>query len=92
MLMFIRCTFDFFSLFDDIYCTISAVLFNIYGPAVEEDDIERVRFKLLFYKILQRRWEHLLALGKRVFVVGDLNIAPSSIDRCDAQPGFEKQT
>uniref|UniRef100_A0A0D3H9E2 DNA-(apurinic or apyrimidinic site) endonuclease 2 n=1 Tax=Oryza barthii TaxID=65489 RepID=A0A0D3H9E2_9ORYZ len=29
------------------------VLFNIYGPAVEEDDIERVRFKLLFYKILQ---------------------------------------
>uniref|UniRef100_A0A0E0B5T3 DNA-(apurinic or apyrimidinic site) endonuclease 2 n=1 Tax=Oryza glumipatula TaxID=40148 RepID=A0A0E0B5T3_9ORYZ len=68
------------------------VLFNIYGPAVEEDDIERVRFKLLFYKILQRRWQHLLALGKRVFVVGDLNIAPSSIDRCDAQPGFEKQT
>ncbi|KAF0924428.1 hypothetical protein E2562_010095 [Oryza meyeriana var. granulata] len=67
------------------------VLFNIYGPAVEEDDRERVRFKLLFYKRLQRRWEHLLALGKRVFVVGDLNIAPASIDRCDAPPGFEKQ-
>ncbi|KAL6655160.1 hypothetical protein ACP70R_005986 [Stipagrostis hirtigluma subsp. patula] len=67
------------------------VLFNIYGPAVEEDDKERVRFKLLFYKILQKRWEHLLALGKRVFVVGDLNIAPASIDRCDAPPGFEKQ-
>lgn len=57
--MFIRCTFDFFSLFDDIYCTISAVLFNIYGPAVEEDDIERVRFKLLFYKILQVLHVHL---------------------------------
>jgi len=28
---------------------------------------------------------------KRVFVVGDLNIAPASIDRCDAPPGFEKQ-
>ncbi|KAK3129594.1 hypothetical protein QOZ80_6BG0482120 [Eleusine coracana subsp. coracana] len=67
------------------------VLFNLYGPAVEEDDKERVRFKLLFYKILQRRWEHLLSLGKRVFVVGDLNIAPASIDRCDAPPGFEKQ-
>ncbi|XP_062199593.1 DNA-(apurinic or apyrimidinic site) endonuclease 2-like isoform X2 [Phragmites australis] len=67
------------------------VLFNIYGPAVEEDDKERVCFKLLFYKILQKRWEHLLALGKRVFVVGDLNIAPASIDRCDAPPGFEKQ-
>ncbi|XP_006660893.2 DNA-(apurinic or apyrimidinic site) endonuclease 2 [Oryza brachyantha] len=67
------------------------VLFNIYGPAVQEDDKERLRFKLLFYKILQRRWEHMLALGKRVFVVGDLNIAPASIDRCDAPPGFEKQ-
>jgi len=67
------------------------VLFNIYGPAVEEGDKERVHFKLLFYKILQKRWEHLLALGKRVFVVGDLNIAPASIDRCDAPPGFEKQ-
>ncbi|CAL5082565.1 unnamed protein product [Urochloa decumbens] len=67
------------------------VLFNIYAPAVQEDDKERVRFKLLFYKILQKRWEHLLALGKRVFVVGDLNIAPASIDRCDAPPGFEKQ-
>ncbi|XP_044950487.1 DNA-(apurinic or apyrimidinic site) endonuclease 2 isoform X1 [Hordeum vulgare subsp. vulgare] len=67
------------------------VLFNIYGPSIGEDDEERVRFKLLFYKVLQRRWEFLLALGKRVFVVGDLNIAPSSIDRCDAPPGFEKQ-
>uniref|UniRef100_A0A0D9XG28 DNA-(apurinic or apyrimidinic site) endonuclease 2 n=1 Tax=Leersia perrieri TaxID=77586 RepID=A0A0D9XG28_9ORYZ len=67
------------------------VLFNIYGPAVQEDDKERLRFKLLFYKILQRRWEHMLALGKRVFVVGDLNIAPASVDRCDAPPGFEKQ-
>ncbi|TVU10186.1 hypothetical protein EJB05_43697, partial [Eragrostis curvula] len=67
------------------------VLFNLYGPAVVEDDEERVRFKLLFYKILQKRWEHLLSLGKRVFVVGDLNIAPASIDRCDAPSGFEKQ-
>uniref|UniRef100_A0ACD5Y2S4 Uncharacterized protein n=1 Tax=Avena sativa TaxID=4498 RepID=A0ACD5Y2S4_AVESA len=67
------------------------VLFNLYGPAIGEDDEERVRFKLLFYKILQKRWECLLALGKRVFVVGDLNIAPGSVDRCDAPPGFEKQ-
>ncbi|TVU10176.1 hypothetical protein EJB05_43687, partial [Eragrostis curvula] len=67
------------------------VLFNLYGPAVVEDDEERVRFKLLFYKILQKRWEHLLSLGKRVFVVGDFNIAPASIDRCDAPSGFEKQ-
>jgi len=31
------------------------VLFNIYGPSVEEGDKERVHFKLLFYKILQGR-------------------------------------
>ncbi|KAF7066935.1 hypothetical protein CFC21_072856 [Triticum aestivum] len=80
-----------FSVCDDMYCAICVVLFNIYGPSIGEDDEERVRFKLLFYKILQKRWEFLLALGKRVFVVGDLNIAPSSIDRCDASPGFEKQ-
>ena len=45
----------------------------------------------MFINVFQKRWEHLLALGKRVFVVGDLNIAPASIDRCDAPPGFEKQ-
>ncbi|XP_020113175.1 DNA-(apurinic or apyrimidinic site) lyase 2 [Ananas comosus] len=65
------------------------VIFNIYGPRAEHDDDERVRFKLIFYKILQKRWEFLLAEGKRVFVVGDLNIAPAAIDRCDAEPGFE---
>lgn len=66
------------------------VLFNLYGPRAEEDDKERLRFKLLFFKVLQERWETLLSQGKRVIVVGDLNIAPAAIDRCDAQPGFEK--
>lgn len=27
--------------------------------------------------------------GRRIIVVGDLNIAPSIIDRCDAGPDFE---
>nr|XP_009382722.1 PREDICTED: DNA-(apurinic or apyrimidinic site) lyase 2 isoform X1 [Musa acuminata subsp. malaccensis]XP_018675749.1 PREDICTED: DNA-(apurinic or apyrimidinic site) lyase 2 isoform X1 [Musa acuminata subsp. malaccensis]XP_018675750.1 PREDICTED: DNA-(apurinic or apyrimidinic site) lyase 2 isoform X1 [Musa acuminata subsp. malaccensis] len=66
------------------------VLFNIYGPRAENDDEERCRFKFIFFKILQRRWEFLLSQGKRVFVVGDLNIAPAAIDRCDASPDFEK--
>ncbi|XP_073012562.1 DNA-(apurinic or apyrimidinic site) endonuclease 2 isoform X2 [Typha latifolia] len=66
------------------------VLFNIYGPRAEDDDKERIRFKILFFNILRKRWEHLLAQGKRVFVVGDLNIAPAAIDRCDAEPCFEK--
>ncbi|XP_023517127.1 DNA-(apurinic or apyrimidinic site) lyase 2 [Cucurbita pepo subsp. pepo] len=65
------------------------VLFNIYGPRAQSDDTERVLFKSNFYNILQKRWEHLLRQGKRIFVVGDLNIAPTSMDRCDAGPDFE---
>ncbi|KAI3861395.1 hypothetical protein MKW98_000347 [Papaver atlanticum] len=66
------------------------VLFNIYGPRADHDDKERTQFKLTFYNILQKRWEALLSQGKRVIIVGDLNIAPSAIDRCDADPKFEE--
>lgn len=66
------------------------VLFNVYGPRAVADDMERGQFKLTFFKILQRRWERLLREGRKIFVVGDLNIAPASIDRCDAGPDFEK--
>ncbi|XP_020581466.1 DNA-(apurinic or apyrimidinic site) lyase 2 isoform X2 [Phalaenopsis equestris] len=68
------------------------VLFNLYGPRADGDDKERTHFKFLFYKLLQRRWESLLAHGRRVVVVGDLNIAPFAIDRCDAEAEFEKNT
>ncbi|XP_019054691.1 PREDICTED: DNA-(apurinic or apyrimidinic site) lyase 2 isoform X2 [Nelumbo nucifera] len=66
------------------------VLYNIYGPRAEPNDVERVQFKLTFFKILQKRWESLLSQGKRVIIVGDLNIAPSAIDRCEAGPDFEE--
>ncbi|GLT82644.1 hypothetical protein SLE2022_010030 [Rubroshorea leprosula] len=66
------------------------VLFNVYGPRAGSDDEDRIQFKLDFFKILQKRWESLLHRGRRIFVVGDLNIAPSAIDRCDAGPDFEK--
>ncbi|KAK9991113.1 hypothetical protein SO802_026098 [Lithocarpus litseifolius] len=66
------------------------VLFNLYGPRAECDDAQRIQFKLTFYKILQKRWESLLLQGRRVIVVGDLNIAPTALDRCDAGPDFEK--
>ncbi|XP_015889636.2 DNA-(apurinic or apyrimidinic site) endonuclease 2 isoform X2 [Ziziphus jujuba] len=65
------------------------VLFNLYGPRAESDDLERIEFKLKFFKILQKRWETLLSQGRRIFVVGDLNIAPTSLDRCEAAPDFE---
>ncbi|EPS60044.1 hypothetical protein M569_14760, partial [Genlisea aurea] len=66
------------------------VLINVYGPRAGHDDLERVQFKRCFFYILQKRWESLLDQGRRVIVVGDLNIAPSAIDRCDAAPDFEK--
>ncbi|XP_077231152.1 endonuclease/exonuclease/phosphatase family protein [Tasmannia lanceolata] len=66
------------------------VLFNLYGPRADADDKERVQFKLMFFKILQKRWESLISQGRRVFVVGDLNIAPAAIDRCEAGPDFEE--
>uniref|UniRef100_A0A2P2J875 Uncharacterized protein MANES_01G146000 n=1 Tax=Rhizophora mucronata TaxID=61149 RepID=A0A2P2J875_RHIMU len=65
------------------------VIFNVYGPRAESDDMERVQFKLMFFKILKKRWENLLHEGRRIFVVGDLNIAPTAMDRCDAGPDFE---
>ncbi|KAL6560822.1 Aminopeptidase 2 mitochondrial [Orobanche hederae] len=66
------------------------VLFNVYGPRAARDDTERTQYKLKFFKVLQRRWESLLVQGRRVLVVGDLNIAPYAIDCCDAGPDFEK--
>ncbi|KAG9442606.1 hypothetical protein H6P81_018460 [Aristolochia fimbriata] len=65
------------------------VLFNIYGPRADPDDKERTRFKYIFYKILQKRWESLFSKGKRVIVVGDFNIAPAALDRSGAGPDFE---
>nr|XP_011462301.1 PREDICTED: DNA-(apurinic or apyrimidinic site) lyase 2 isoform X2 [Fragaria vesca subsp. vesca] len=35
------------------------------------------------------RWESLLRQGRRIIVVGDLNIAPTCLDRCEAEPEFE---
>lgn len=65
------------------------VLFNLYGPRAVGEDDERVQFKQLFFKILEKRWKSLQNQGRRVFVVGDLNIAPKAIDKCDADATFE---
>jgi len=66
------------------------VVFNVYGPRAVADDADRIEFKHRFYGVLERRWECLLRQGRRVFVVGDLNIAPFAMDRCEAGPDFEK--
>ncbi|CAM8905176.1 unnamed protein product [Rhodiola kirilowii] len=66
------------------------VLFNLYGPRAGCDDTERIQFKMTFYKVLQKRWEVFSRHGRKIIVVGDLNIAPAAIDRCEADPDFEK--
>ncbi|KAI5060260.1 hypothetical protein GOP47_0024680 [Adiantum capillus-veneris] len=66
----------------------SFVLFNIYGPCVQPDDTARMDFKLKFYQVLQCRWESLLRAGKRLIVVGDLNISAYPIDSCNPGPHF----
>ncbi|XP_050229767.1 DNA-(apurinic or apyrimidinic site) endonuclease 2 isoform X2 [Mercurialis annua] len=74
---------------DELLKIDNEVLFNLYGPRAVSDDAERIQFKLMFFKILQKRWESLIHQGRRICVVGDLNIAPTAMDRCDAGPDFE---
>eukprot|EP00877_Chromochloris_zofingiensis_P008115 jgi/Chrzof1/3557/Cz13g00090.t1 len=61
----------------------SFVLFNLYGPAVTDASQPRYQVKLDIYAALDIRVRHLLACGRHVIVVGDLNIAPQPIDHCD---------
>ncbi|XP_058187517.1 DNA-(apurinic or apyrimidinic site) endonuclease 2 isoform X7 [Rhododendron vialii] len=66
------------------------VLFNIYGPRAVSDDRERIQFKHTFFMMLQKRWSFLLHQGRRIFIVGDLNIAPAAMDSCNPGPDFDK--
>ena len=68
----------------------ACVLFNIYGPAITSEDEDQARarmtFKMNFFRALECRWNALLAAGRTVVVVGDLNIAPRPIDYPDYSP------
>ncbi|EFJ06865.1 hypothetical protein SELMODRAFT_430260 [Selaginella moellendorffii] len=59
------------------------VLFNIYGPNVGCGDVERQDF------MLQCRLESILKQGRRIIIVGDLNISPYPINSCDPGPEFD---
>ncbi|KAK9827629.1 hypothetical protein WJX81_000675 [Elliptochloris bilobata] len=67
------------------------VLFNVYGPAITNADTadERFAFKLRFFEALEYRMQALRAAGRRVILLGDLNIAPSPLDHCDPGPVAE---
>ncbi|CAG8441097.1 3475_t:CDS:2 [Cetraspora pellucida] len=59
------------------------ILFNLYCP--HESSVERLPFKMNFYKILQARVEALLRAGRQVIILGDMNVTHKEIDHCDPQ-------
>lgn len=57
------------------------VLFNLYCP--NETDEGRRDYKMAYYHTLDERVQNLLASGREVIIVGDLNIAHLPIDHCE---------
>lgn len=65
------------------------MLINVYAPnAGVRPARARLPFKLRWFRALQERLDALAAQGRRVVVVGDLNIARS---RRDAHPAIDWQ-
>ncbi|KAM4570454.1 DNA-(apurinic or apyrimidinic site) endonuclease 2 [Fundulus diaphanus] len=61
----------------------TVTVINVYCPRADPDKPERKRFKLQFYKLLQRRAEALLRGGSHVIILGDVNTSHRPIDHCD---------
>lgn len=58
---------------------VAFVLFNLYFPNTNRGE-EAIKLKMLFQRSVQRRCEQLSAAGRRVIVIGDVNIVPDKID------------
>ncbi|XP_031561252.1 DNA-(apurinic or apyrimidinic site) lyase 2-like [Actinia tenebrosa] len=59
------------------------VIVNVYCPRAETENEERMEFKMRYYKLLQIRVEALVASGRHVIVLGDMNLAHKPIDHCN---------
>lgn len=66
------------------------VLIGVYCPANRDES--RDDFRLGFLNALDARIRNLTAMGKRVFVTGDINIAKQGIDSASAMEGIRKGT
>lgn len=64
------------------------VLIGLYCPANRDES--RDDFRLGFLNAVDARIRNLVAMGKRVFVTGDLNIAKGGIDSASAMEGIRK--
>ena len=64
------------------------VLFGVYSPANRDET--RDDFRLGFLDILDARVRNLVAMGKRVFLAGDLNISREELDTANAEAAMRR--
>ncbi|OQV14763.1 DNA-(apurinic or apyrimidinic site) lyase 2 [Hypsibius exemplaris] len=57
---------------------------NVYCPRADKEREDRKAYKLWFCEMLQVRTEAMLAQGRHVIVLGDLNTSHRPIDTCDS--------
>ncbi|KAL8953976.1 MAG: hypothetical protein Q9222_000186 [Ikaeria aurantiellina] len=64
------------------------VLLGVYSPANRDES--RDEFRLGFLDVLDARIRNLVAMGKRVFLTGDLNISREELDTANAEAAMRK--
>lgn len=57
------------------------VLINVYCP--NQTNEERLMFKMAFSQVLEMRIRALVAAGREVILVGDINVVATELDHCD---------
>ena len=65
------------------------VLFGVYSPANRDET--RDEFRLGFLDVLDARIRNVVAMGKRVVLIGDLNISREELDAANAEASMRKQ-
>jgi len=64
------------------------VLIGVYSPANRDET--RDDFRIGFLNLLDARVRNLVAMGKRVFLTGDLNISKEELDTANAESAMRK--
>ncbi|MCJ1245827.1 Class II abasic (AP) endonuclease [Trapelia coarctata] len=64
------------------------VLIGVYSPANRDET--RDDFRIGFLSLLDTRVRNLVAMGKRVFLTGDLNISKEELDTANAESAMRK--
>ncbi|MCJ1435699.1 Class II abasic (AP) endonuclease [Xylographa pallens] len=85
---------DFVTLDSEGRCVIlefpAFVLLGVYSPANRDET--RDDFRLGFLNLLDIRVRNLVAMGKRVFLTGDLNISKEELDTANAESAMRKNS